>query len=121
MAIFRGMGRSYLALRCGLELAALNNDTKFPFGIGIAQGLVLAGLIGDSNRAGQRSQYDVVGATVHLASRSCSLANAGEVVTTSGINVAARVTTPTPKSVSGVPVRGFDKPIDCVVFPSSAA
>ena len=121
MAIFRGMGRSYLALRCGLELAALNNDTKFPFGIGIAQGLVLAGLIGDSNRAGQRSQYDVVGATVHLAARLCSLANAGEVVTTSGINVAARVTTPAPKSVSGVPVRGFDKPIDCVVFPSSAA
>ena len=121
MAIFRGMGRSYLALRCGLELAALHNDSKFPFGIGIAQGLVLAGLIGDSNQAGQRSQYDVVGATVHLASRLCSLANAGEVVATTGINVAARVTTPIPKSVSGVPVRGFDKPIDCVVFSSSAA
>lgn len=120
MAIFRGMGRSYLALRCGLELAALHNDSKFPFGIGIAQGLVLAGLIGDSNEAGQRSQYDVVGATVHLAARLCGLANAGEVVATTSINVAARVTTPTPKSVSGVLVRGFDKPIDCVVFSSSA-
>lgn len=121
MAIFRGMGRSYLALRCGLELAGLHNDTKFPFGIGIAQGLVLAGLVGDSNRAGQRSQYDVVGATVHLASRLCSLANAGEVVATSGINKAARVATPTPRAVSGVSVRGFDKGIDCVVFASSAA
>ena len=82
---------------------------------------MLAGLIGDSNQAGQRSQYDVEGATVHLASRLCSLANAGVVVATTGINVAARVTTPIPKSVSGVPVRGFDKPIDCVVFSSSAA
>lgn len=121
MAIFRGMGRSYLALRCGLELAGLRNDTKFPFGVGIAQGLVLAGLIGDSNQAGQRSQYDVVGATVHLASRLCGLANAGEVVATNGINVAARVTTPTPRAVPGVSVRGFDKAIDCVVFSSTAA
>lgn len=121
MAIFRGMGRSYLALRCGLELAALQNDSKFPFGIGIAQGLVLAGLIGDSNHAGQRSQYDVVGATVHLASRLCGLANAGEVVATASINIAARVTTPAPRAMSGVLVRGFDKPLDCVVFSSSAA
>lgn len=121
MAIFRGMGRSYLALRCGLELAGLRNDTKLPFGIGIAQGLVLAGLIGDSNQAGHRSQYDVVGATVHLASRLCSLADAGEVVVTSGINMAAKVTKPMPRSVSGVSVRGFDKVIDCVVFSSSAA
>ena len=116
MAIFRGMGRSYLALRCGLELADLHNDTTLPFGIGIAQGLVLAGLIGDSNQTGHRSQYDVVGATVHLASRLCGLANAGEVVVTRAINVAAKVTTPAPKSVSGVSVRGFDKVIDCVVF-----
>ena len=112
--------RSYLALRCGLELAGLNNDTTPPFGIGIAQGLVLAGLIGNSNQATHRSQYDVVGATVHLASRLCSLANTGEVVVTRGINVAAKVTTPMPKSVSGVSVKGFDKDIDCVVFSSCA-
>ena len=118
MAVFRGMGRSYLALRCGLELAALNNNAKFPFGIGVAQGLVLAGLIGDSSRAGQRSQYDIVGATVHLASRLCSLANAGEVVATHNISVAARLTTPTPRPLPGVLVRGFDKAIDCVVFSS---
>lgn len=118
MAIFRGMGRSYLALRCGLELAALSNNAKFPFGMGVAQGLVLAGLIGDSSQAGQRSQYDIVGATVHLASRLCSLANAGEVVATHSISVAARLTTPTPRSVPGVSVRGFDKAIDCVVFPA---
>lgn len=119
MAVFRGMGRSYLALRCGLELAGINSDSKFPFGIGIAQGLVLAGLIGDSSQAGQRSQYDVVGATVHLASRLCGLANAGEVVTTKNMNLAARVTTSEPRPLSGVSVRGFDKDIDCVVFSPS--
>ena len=116
MAIFKGMGRSYLALRCGLELAGIQNDANFPFGIGIAQGLVLAGLIGDSNLAGHRSQYDVVGATVHLASRLCSLANAGEVVVTNGINRAAKVTTPAPQLLPGISVRGFDKAIDCVLF-----
>ena len=121
MAVFKGMGRSYLALRCGLELAALQKDSKFPFSIGIAQGLVLGGLIGDFNHAGQRSQYDVVGATVHLASRLCGLANAGEVVATKGTNVASKVTTPTPKAMSGVLVRGFDKAVDCVVFSTSAA
>ena len=119
MAVFRGMGRSYLALRCGLDLAGLHKDGKFPFGIGIAQGLVLAGLIGDSTQAGQRSQYDVVGATVHLASRLCGLANAGEVVTTTSMNVAARLTTPAPRPLPGVSVRGFDKDIDCVVFAPS--
>lgn len=116
MAIFRGMGRSYLALRCGLELAGLHNNTTFPFGIGIAQGLVLGGLIGDSSQAGQRSQYDIVGATVHLASRLCGLANAGEVVTTNGLKLAARITSPAPRPVTSVSVRGFDKAIDCVVF-----
>lgn len=119
MAVFRGMGRSYLALRCGLELAELHNNEKFPFGIGMAQGLMLAGLIGDSNQAGQRSQYDVVGATVHLASRLCGLANAGEVVTTRSMNVAARVSMPEPRPLPGVSVRGFDKDIDCVVFAPS--
>lgn len=119
MAVFRGMGRSYLALRCGLELASLHDETKFPFGIGIAQGLVLAGLIGDSAQAGRRSQYDVVGATVHLASRLCGLANAGEVVTTHDINVAARVTIPTPQPLPGVTMRGFDKTVDCVLFSGS--
>ena len=119
MAVFRGMGRSYLALRCGLELAGISNDRKFPFGIGIAQGLVLAGLIGDSNRAGQRSQYDVVGATVHLASRLCGLANVGEVLTVKSMNVAARVSLPEPRPLPGVSVRGFDNNIDCVVFAPS--
>lgn len=116
MAIFRGMGRSYLALRCALELAKINRDHKLPFGVGVAQGLVLAGLLGDSNQVGQRRQYDVIGATVHLASRLCSMANAGEVIATQGINTVAKINNPLPQSVASISVRGFDKAIDCVTF-----
>lgn len=116
LAVFRGMGRSYLALSCGLAMAGLKGQHPFPFGIGIAQGLVLAGFIGDSNQAGQRRQYDVVGATVHLAARLCEMANGGEVVATKGLNKAARVTSPVPRPITGVNVRGFDTETDCVAF-----
>ncbi len=118
MAIFRGMGRSYLALSCALELAKLSSEQKMPFGIGVAQGLVLAGLIGDSSQAGRRRQYDVIGTTVHLAARLCSMANAGEVISTRSVNTAAKITTLEPKHIDNVTVRGFDQEISCVSFKS---
>ena len=121
MAVFRGMGRSYLALRCGLELAALDGKHPFPFGIGIAQGLALAGFIGDSTQAGQKRQYDVVGATVHLAARLCEMANRGEVIATKGLNQAARVTSPVPRLLTGLTVRGFDMETDCLAFTPGSA
>lgn len=121
MAVFRGMGRSYLALRCALEIAASNNDRqRLPFGIGVAEGLVLAGLIGDSNQAGQRRQYDVIGATVHLAARLCSMASPGEVIVTKNINAVAKVKTPAPRSIGSVSIRGFESEIDCVAFKPSS-
>ena len=116
LAIFRGMGRSYLALRCGLAIAGLNGKHRFPFGIGIAQGLVLAGFIGDSSHAGQKRQYDVIGATVHMAARLCELASAGEVIATEGLNKSARITTPKPRPMAGVLLRGLDVPTDCLAF-----
>ena len=116
MAVFRGMGRSYLALRCGLALAALHGKHPFPFGIGIAQGLVLAGFIGDSAHAGQKRQYDVIGATVHMAARLCELAKGGEVVATKALNKSARVTTPVPRLIAGVSLRGFAGDTDCLAF-----
>ena len=121
LAVFRGMGRSYLALRCGLALAGLDGKHPLPFGIGIAQGLALAGFIGDSAQAGQQRQYDVIGTTVHLAARLCEMANRGEVIATKGLNKSARVTSPVPRLLTGVVVRGFDAEIDCLVFrPESA-
>ena len=116
MAVFRGMGRSYLALRCGLELAAMGSGQSLPFGVGIAQGLVLAGLIGDAGQTGQRRQFDVIGATAHLAARLCARAAPGQVVATSSINAVARVQVPAPQPMEQVSIRGFASPVDCVAF-----
>ena len=116
MAIFRGMGRSYLALRCGLELAAMSRRLSLPYGVGIAQGLVLAGLIGDSRQTGQRRQFDVIGATAHLAARLCAMANAGDLVATRRVNAVAGVQVPAPRAIEKVFIRGFDQAIDCVAF-----
>ena len=116
LAIFRGMGRSYLALRCGLAIAGLNGKHRFPFGVGIAQGLVLAGFIGDSTQAGQRRQYDVIGATIHMAARLCELAKAGEVIATQGLNKSARIVSPMPRLLTGVMVKGLDVETDCLAF-----
>ena len=116
MAIFKGAGRSCMALNCALELAKLSNEQKMPFGIGLAQGLVLAGLIGDSRRCGQRRQYDVIGATVHLASRLCSMANASEVISTTSVHSAAKIISAEPHHIDGVVIRGFDQEISCVAF-----
>lgn len=119
MAIFRGMGRSYLALKCALELARTSDQHELPFGVGVAEGLVLAGLIGDSRRTGQRRQYDVIGATAHLAARLCGLAEAGEVVATKNMNIVAKVSSPSPRTIGNVSIRGFDAQIDCVAFKPS--
>lgn len=116
MAIFRGMGRSHLAMRCAIEVARRNAGARMPFGVGVAQGLVMAGLIGDSAQSGQRRQYDVIGATVHLAARLCSMAEAGSVMCTLGISRAARLDLPQHQAAALLNVRGFDRKIDCVVF-----
>lgn len=119
MAVFRGMGRTYLALKCALALARTSNQHELPFGVGVAEGLVLAGLIGDSRRTGQRRQYDVIGATAHLAARLCGLAEPGEVVTTKSMNIVAKISSPAPRSIGKVSIRGFDSQIDCVAFKPS--
>jgi len=119
MAIFRDTGKSYVALRCALELARDSNNQELPVGVGLAKGLVLAGLIGDSTKAGQRRQYDVIGATVHLAARLCGMANPGEVITTESINAVAKLDSPAPRSIGNVAIRGFNRGIDCIAFKPS--
>jgi class 3 adenylate cyclase len=121
MAIFRGMGRSYLALRCGLELAAMSRSQRLQSGVGIAQGLVLAGLIGDADNIGQRRQFDVIGATAHLAARLCARAEAGQVVATRELNAVAGVRNPAPQPFEKVSIRGFASAIDCVAFKPESA
>ena len=119
MAIFRGIGRSHLALRCALAMADASSQKIFSYGTGVAAGLVLAGLVGDSNRSGQKRQYDIIGANVHLASRLCNLANAGEVIATKKIYSSARFNHPSLRSIGSVSVRGFAVAIECVAFNST--
>jgi class 3 adenylate cyclase len=115
MALFRGMGRSHLALRAAQALAEPALHEAVGFGIGVASGLVLAGLVGDSQADGQRQQYDVVGATVHLAARLCGQADAAEVVLPRALLQSSRL--PLRAQDRGpVQVRGFGEPIDCVAL-----
>lgn len=116
MAIFKGAGRSYLALSCAFELAKSGHDSKLPFGTGVAEGLVLAGLIGDSKNSGQRVQYDVIGATVNLASRLCGMAKSGEVVITKKLNAVVKYKQEAAYDIGSLNVKGFGDQIDCVAF-----
>lgn len=116
MAIFRGSGRSYVALRCAFELAKDSKNQQLACGVGVSEGLVLAGMIGDSHHLRQRRQYDVIGVNVHLASRLCSIANGGEVVAMKCLTNISRVTNPPPKDIGAVFVKGFASKIDCIAF-----
>jgi adenylate cyclase len=116
MAVFRGPQRAPMALRCALAMARSEAQREMPFGIGVAQGQVLAGLVGDSAEAGAQRQYDVIGATVHLAARLCDLASAAEVVATRDVHAKAAVAGPAQGSVDLVMVPGFDGAIECVTL-----
>ena len=116
MATFNGMGSSYLAMRCALALAKASHNIKCPYGVGVAEGLVLAGLIGDSKGDGQRLQYDVIGATVHLAARLCGLASAGEVITTKKLIALAKFKENVVRDIKGLSIKGFADKIDIVAL-----
>lgn len=118
LAVFRGLGRTQLALRSALALAGHESQEILPYGIGVAHGLVLAGFVGDSQNAGRRRQYDVIGSTVHLAARLCSLASPGEVLTTRSLQAAARTELPEARAVGPVAIRGFAQSVECVAFRS---
>ncbi len=116
MAVFRGRGRAYLAVRCSQDLAGSEAQSVLPFGIGVADGLVLAGLVGAAQEAEQWRQYDVIGATVHLSSRLCSQAGPGQVMATRSVYASSRLQSAWMRTVGPVPVRGFPAAIDCVVL-----
>ncbi|MBW7894479.1 MAG: adenylate/guanylate cyclase domain-containing protein [Opitutaceae bacterium] len=112
LAMFCGLGRSRLALAAATALAADNPRHRLNYGIGIAQGLVLAGFVGDPHVGNLRRQYDVVGATVHLAARLCNLAPAGEIYAQR--SMLARWHDVPHVDIGPVTIRGFDQPINCV-------
>ena len=122
MAVFRGIGRQSLAMRCALELArACERQSGLPFGIGVADGPVLAGFVGPEGPA-ERRHYDVIGATVHLAARLCAMAGSGEVLATCAVHGASQLQAPALRSMGPVPVPGFPGAIECVALePGTAA
>ena len=72
----------------------------------------MSGLIGELGR----QQFDIIGATVHLAARLCSIANEGEIVATPKLVRAAAVTRAQARPTRAVNLRGFPAPIECVSF-----
>jgi adenylate cyclase len=120
LAIFRGAGRSYLAARCAKALVASALQEPLGFGVGVAEGLVLAGLVGDFAGSGQHRQYDVIGATVHLAARLCAQESAGRARVTREVLRASRLALDA-EDVGPVSVRGFASPVDCVTFGAEPA
>jgi adenylate cyclase len=122
MAVFRGAERARQALHCARELAGPHLHREVAFGIGVAEGRVVGGMVGDAHHEGHLRQYDVIGATVHLAARLCAQAEPGEVLATRRIAQASGLLLPL-RDVGPVEVRGFASAIDCVslcVAPSSA-
>ena len=110
LATFRGRGRAHFALRCALDLQARFPATsEMPIGIGVAEGLVMQGMLGEPGN----QLFDVIGATVHLAARLCGSAGEGEVVVpprllrSAGLPISRHRT-------EAVHLRGFDKLFECV-------
>jgi len=121
MAVFRGIGRTSLALRCALELArACERLPGLPFGIGVADGPVLAGFVGPDGPT-ERRHYDVIGATVHVAARLCAMAGSGEVLATRAVHAASRLQAGPWRGMGPVAIPGFPSAIDCVAFGREAA
>lgn len=113
MATFSGFGHAYRAVRCARQLQDLGRaEARIQFGIGLAEGLVMCGFVGDD----VRRQYDVLGANVHLAARLCSQAKREQILLPetmwqrTGLNNIPR------RTLGELPIKGFSKPVACVAL-----
>ena len=113
MAIFRGPDRAQRALRCACELVDPSLHAHAAFGIGVAEGPVLGGMVGDALDEVELRQYEVIGATVHLAARLCAQADAAEALATRHVAQASGLALPL-RDVGPLELRGFAGAIDCV-------
>jgi class 3 adenylate cyclase len=122
MAVFRGPHRAERAMRCARDLAHPKLHQAIAFGIGVAEGRVIGGIVGNALDEVHLRQYDVIGATVHVASRLCSQAEAREVLATRHVALASGLALAL-REIGPVELRGFARAIDCVSIcgaPSSA-
>ena len=90
----------------GLRAAWGQRGHELGLGIGIADGEATIGAIGFSGR----SQYAAIGAVTNLASRLCSKAQHGEILTTARV-VAAAGDALVAETVGAQEIRGFSQPV----------
>jgi len=115
MASFQGFERLTQAFRCALKILELEKEHAFqhlpmPFGLGLCDGLVVCGFVGEE----KQERPDIFGWPVHLASRLCGHAPAGTIlmkkkdfdrIDTNGI----------PHTHAGfLELRGMKEPVECV-------
>ncbi len=109
LAVFEGAARCHLALKCAHAIQALPRIDEIEIGIGISDGLVLTGILGTH----EHLHFDVIGAHVHMASRLCSLAQGGEILSTQDTATRARFEFITAPIAENIQVRGFTTPVAC--------
>jgi len=112
LAIFEGSAQKLLAVKCAQQILLQQHATALDTGIGIADGLVLGGLIGSDFRY----QFDVTGETVHLAARLCSKANAWEAVVERGCMQHIALLDAFSEQQHSFNLRGFSKDISTSIL-----
>ncbi len=113
LAVFEGPARCHLALKCAsaIQEAAMLAQ-GMASGIGLSDGLVLAGILGSV----EQLHFDVIGAQVHLASRLCSHTLPGEILVTADVAERAHFTPAGKLERETILMRGFDLSVPCVRF-----
>ncbi len=118
IATFSGAGRHHVAVRCAEALceqdAALSDANVLRCGIGGAEGVVVTGYMGEPGHL----HYDIIGSTVHLASRLCGLASPGEAMLTKELYASGRYAVDDAAEVGELNVRGVSHPIAAMRLPS---
>jgi len=108
LAIFEGSARNYLAIKCAQKIIQGCNQSNLLTGIGIADGLVLGGLIGSH----LRYQFDITGSTVHMASRLCGEAKPWEIITQAACLEHVYLDPGTLVASDMLMLRGFDQAVE---------
>lgn len=115
IASFSGMARTHRALRAAFQIVERERSFSNPrmgFGIGVAEGLVLNGIVGMESRW----NFDIIGSTVHLASRLCNHAKEAEVCFPKVLLKRARYHAMSAIREIDVEPKGFKESMQCCLF-----
>lgn len=113
LAIFGGFARAHLATNAASMLIRNEYTQKniFKLGIGLADGLIMAGFIGPADNL----FYDVLGENVNIAARLCSEAGENEVVMTKDVSKSCRLKIINSQSLS-LKVKGINVEIETIKY-----